>query len=196
MGNLDSRCDCVCLDDLEDDEIDFETYGISEADLGVGPADEYTKLDDIMREPLVRIPAAMGRPASDADLAAQDFVKLMMETFKKFQESKKQEPLDEEMYEETDEESLTEDENTDTSDKIDQMSKDDDYPLSDEDWEEINSQDNYDKKIELIKNKVQEKWSSLSAEAKRKIQADISELRKDMLKNKWSDMKFKEALRL
>lgn len=196
MGNLDSRCDCVCLDDLEDDEIDFETYGISEADLGVGPADEYTKLDDIMREPLVRIPAAMGRPASDADLAAQDFVKLMMETFKKFQESKNQEPLDEEMYEETDEESLTEDENTDTSDKIDQMSKDDDYPLSDEDWEEINSQDDYDKKIELIKNKVQEKWSSLSAEAKRKIQADISELRKDMLKNKWSDMKFKEALRL
>jgi hypothetical protein len=49
------------------------------------------------------------------------------------------------------------------------MSKDDDYPLSDEDWEEINSQGDYDKKIELIKNKVQEKWSSLSAEAKRKI---------------------------
>lgn len=62
---------CVCLDDLEDDEVDFSAYGVSEADLGVGPADEhYPTARDLAREPLVRIPAALGRPASDADLAA------------------------------------------------------------------------------------------------------------------------------
>lgn len=62
---------CVCLDDLEDDEVDFSTYGVSESDLGVGPADEhYPTARDLAREPLVRIPAALGRPASDADLAA------------------------------------------------------------------------------------------------------------------------------
>lgn len=66
---------CVCLDDLEDDEVDFSAYGIGEADLGVGPADEhYATARDLAREPLVRIPAAVGRPASDADLAAQDVV--------------------------------------------------------------------------------------------------------------------------
>ena len=69
--------------------MDFSAYGISEADLGVGPADEhYPTARDLAREPLVRIPAAIGRPASDADLAAQDVVRLMMEAMKKLQEKK------------------------------------------------------------------------------------------------------------
>ena len=64
--------------------MDFSAYGISEADLGVGPADEhYPTARDMAREPLARIPAAIGRPASDADLAAQDVVQLMMEAMKK-----------------------------------------------------------------------------------------------------------------
>lgn len=75
---------CVCLDDLDDDEIDFSAYGVSESDLGTGPADDlYPTARDVAREPLVRLPAAMGRPASDADLAAQDVVSLMAEALKK-----------------------------------------------------------------------------------------------------------------
>lgn len=76
--------DKVGLDDLEEDEIDFSAYGIGEADLGVGPYDgNYPTAHDAAREPLVRIPAAAGRPASDADLAAQNVVQLMTEALKK-----------------------------------------------------------------------------------------------------------------
>ena len=76
----------VGLEDLDDDKIDFSAYGIGigEADLGVGPYDgNYPTARDAAREPLVRVPAAIGRPASDADLAAQDVVSMMAEALKK-----------------------------------------------------------------------------------------------------------------
>ena len=144
---------CVCLDDLEDDEVDFSAYGIKEADLGVGPADEhYATAHDLAREPLVRIPAAIGRPASDADLAAQDVVQLMMEAMKKLQEKKAAEQVDEEQEFEESDDDLTEEEDTPekVDDKIEQMSQNNDYPLSDTDWDEINAEPSYQKKIEMI----------------------------------------------
>lgn len=51
-------------DDLEE-EIDFSQYQLDEADL---------------REPLTAASAALNRPASTADLAAQDSVRLMTES--------------------------------------------------------------------------------------------------------------------
>ena len=105
--------------------MDFSAYGISEADLGVGPADEhYPTAHDLAKEPLVRIPAAIGRPASDADLAAQDVVRLMMEAMKKLQEKKAVEQVNEEQeFEESDDE-LTEEKDSPekVDDKIEQMS--------------------------------------------------------------------------
>ena len=196
---------CLGFEDLPDDEIDFSIYGLTEADLGVGPADEHTKLEDVMREPLVRIPAAMGRPASTADLAAQDLVKLMMETFKKFNESKKAdtEILDEEMYEEDDSEALYEEDETPVTkaeqkieDEIEKISDNDDYPLTDEDWAEIAAEDDIAKKIELIQTKVKDIWDSLSVDAKREIKTTISDLRKELLIIRNSELKFKEALSL
>lgn len=179
--------------------MDFSAYGISEADLGVGPADEhYPTARDLAREPLVRIPAAAGRPASDADLAAQDVVRLMMEAMKKLQEKKAVEQVDEELeFEESDDE-LTEEEDTPekVDDKIEQMSQNDDYPLSDADWAEINDQPSYQKKIEMIQAKIQDRWSSLSAEAKRQVRDDVNELRKEFIGSRWSEKKFREALRL
>ena len=179
--------------------MDFSAYGISEADLGVGPADEhYPTAHDLTKEPLVRIPAAIGRPASDADLAAQDVVRLMMEAMKKLQEKKAIEQVGEEQeFEESDDE-LTEEEDSPekVDDKIEQMSQNDDYPLSDADWDEINDEPSYQKKIEMIQAKIQDRWSSLSAEAKRRVRDDVNELRKEFIKSKWSERKFKEALRL
>ena len=175
--------------------MDFSAYGISEADLGVGPADEhYPTAHDLTKEPLVRIPAAIGRPASDA----QDVVRLMMEAMKKLQEKKAIEQVGEEQeFEESDDE-LTEEEDSPekVDDKIEQMSQNDDYPLSDADWDEINDEPSYQKKIEMIQAKIQDRWSSLSAEAKRRVRDDVNELRKEFIKSKWSERKFKEALRL
>ena len=126
--------------------MDFSAYGISEADLGVGLADEhYPTARDLAREPLVRIPAAAGRPASDADLAAQNVVRLMAEALKTLQEKKAVEQVDEEQeFEESDDE-LTEEEDSPekVDDKIEQMSQNDDYPLSDADWDEINDEPSY-----------------------------------------------------
>ena len=179
--------------------MDFSAYGISEADLGVGPADEhYPTARDLTREPLVRIPAAAGRPASDADLAAQDVVRLMMEGMKKLQEKKAVEQVDEELeFEESDDE-LTEEEDSPekVDDKIEQMSQNDDYPLSDADWDEINDEPSYQKKIGMIQAKIQDRWSSLSAEAKRRVRDDVNELRKEFIRSRWSEKQFKEALRL
>ena len=146
----------------------------------------------------MRIPAAIGRPASDADLAAQDVVRLMMEAMKKLQEKKAVEQVDEELeFEESDDE-LTEEEDTPekVDDKIEQMSQNDDYPLSDADWDEINDEPSYQKKIEMIQAKIQDRWSSLSAEAKRQVRDDVNELRKEFIRSRWSEKKFKEALRL
>ena len=146
----------------------------------------------------MRIPAAIGRPASDADLAAQDVVRLMMEAMKKLQEKKAVEQVDEEQeFEESDDE-LTEEEDAPekVDDKIEQMSQNDDYPLSDADWDEINDEPSYQKKIEMIQAKIQDRWSSLSAEAKRQVRDDVNELRKEFIRSRWSEKKFKEALRL
>jgi hypothetical protein len=51
-------------------------------------------------------------------------------------------------------------------------------------------------KIQMIKDKIGDKWQSLSAEAKRQIRSDIEDLRLELLKSGWSERKFKEALRL
>ena len=48
----------------------------------------------------------------------------------------------------------------------------------------------------MIQAKIQDRWSSLSAEAKRLVRDDVNELRKEFIKSKWSERKFKEALRL
>lgn len=97
--------------------MDFSAYGISEADLGVGPADEhYPTARDLAREPLVRIPAAAGRPASDADLAAQDVVRLMAEALKALKEKKAREQICEEIELEEEEDSPEK-----VDDKIEQM---------------------------------------------------------------------------
>jgi hypothetical protein len=199
MRDCDSAC--VCLDDMEDDEIDFSAYGISEADLGVGPADRnYPTMKNIARDPLTRLPAALGRPASDADLAAQDVVQLMIEALKKLQKDKKAEDsIEEELeFEEDGCSFLGEDEESPekVDDKIEQMSQNEDYPLTDADWEEITDEPSYEKKIEIIRSKVEDRWSSLSAEAKRQIRADIDSLRKELLQSKWSENRFREAVRL
>ena len=203
--DLDSlgRCDCGdcrCLDDMEDDEIDFSAYGLGEADLGVGPMDaNYASAHDLAREPLVRIPAAVGRPASDADLVAQNAVSLMAEAFKKILSGKNaEEPVDEEKeFEEADDEALLEDDKAPEADeKLEDIEQNDDYPLSDKDWDEINAEPDYGKKIEMIQAKIGERWASLSPEAKRQIRDDVTELRAELIKSRWSDMQFKEALRL
>jgi hypothetical protein len=58
-----------------------------------------------MKEPLVRLPAAKGRPVSTADLVAQNVVSLVSEAIKKIQEKKEQDideqDFDEPLYEET-----------------------------------------------------------------------------------------------
>jgi hypothetical protein len=51
-------------------------------------------------------------------------------------------------------------------------------------------------KIQMIKDKIGDKWQSLSAEAKRQVRADIEDLRLELLKSGWSERKFKEALNL
>jgi hypothetical protein len=51
-------------------------------------------------------------------------------------------------------------------------------------------------KIQMIKDKIGDKWQSLSAEAKRQVRADIEDLRLELLKSGWSERKFKEAIRL
>lgn len=208
LGTCDHTSGCVCLDDLEEDEIDFSAYGISESDLGVGPADEnYPSDTDIMKEPLVRLPAAKGRPVSTADLVAQNVVSLVSEAIKKIQEKKEQdideqdfdEPLYEETFEDADNDMLEEaDDDTPAKveDKIEQIQNNDDYPLSDADWAEINEQPSCQMKIQMIKDKIGDKWQSLSAEAKRQVRADIEDLRLELLKSGWSERKFKEALRL
>ena len=64
-----------------------------------------------------------------------------MEAMKKLQEKKAAERVDEEQeFEESDDE-LTEEEDAPekVDDKIEQMSQNDDYPLSDADWDEINA---------------------------------------------------------
>lgn len=76
------------------------------------------------------------------------------------------------------------------------MSQNDDYPLSDADWDEINDEPSYQKKIEMIQAKIQDRWSSLSAEAKRQVRDDVNELRKEFIRSRWSEKKFREALRL
>ena len=122
----------------------------------------------------------------------------MMEAMKKLQEKKAVEQVDEELeFEESDDE-LTEEEDTPekVDDKIEQMSQNDDYPLSDADWDEINDEPSYQKKIEMIQAKIQDRWSSLSAEAKRQVRDDVNELRKEFIRSRWSEKKFKEALRL
>ena len=183
---------CVCLDDLEDDEVDFSAYGISEADLGVGPADEhYPTARDLAQEPLVRIPAAAGRPASDADLAAQDVVRLMAEALKALKEKKAREQISEEIELEEEEDSPEK-----VDDKIEQMAQNDDYPLSDADWAEINDQPSYQKKIDMIQAKIKDRWSSLSPEAKRQVRADVMDLRQAFIRSRWNEKRFKEALRL
>lgn len=146
----------------------------------------------------MRIPAAIGRPASDADLVAQDVVQLMMEAMKKLQEKKAAEQIDEEQeFEESADELTEEDDATEkVDDKIEQMSQNNDYPLSDADWDEINAEPSYQKKIEMIQAKIKDRWSSLSAEAKRRVRDDVNELRKEFIKSRWSERQFKEALRL
>lgn len=171
--------------------MDFSAYGISEADLGVGPADEhYPTARDLAREPLVRIPAAAGRPASDADLAAQDVVRLMAEALAALREKKAAEQIGEEI------ELEEEDSPEKVDDKIEQMAQNDDYPLSDADWAEINDQPSYQKKIDMIQAKIKDRWSSLSPEAKRQVRADVMDLRQEFIKSRWSEKRFKEALRL
>jgi hypothetical protein len=72
-----------------------------------------------MKEPLVRLPAAKGRPVSTADLVAQNVVSLVSEAIKKIQEKKEQdideqdfdEPLYEETFEEADDDMLEEADN-------------------------------------------------------------------------------------
>ena len=76
------------------------------------------------------------------------------------------------------------------------MSQNDDYPLSDADWDEINNEPSYQKKIDMIQAKIKDRWSSLSAEAKRRVRDDVMELRKEFIKSRWSEKQFKEALRL
>ena len=172
--------------------MDFSAYGISEADLGVGPADEhYPSARDLAREPLVRIPAAAGRPASDADLAAQDVVRLMAEALKALREKKAREQISEEIELEEEEDSPEK-----VDDKIEQMSQNDDYPLSDADWAEINDQPSYQKKIDMIQAKIKGRWSSLSPEAKRQVRADVMDLRREFIRSRWSEKRFKEALSL
>ena len=172
--------------------MDFSAYGISEADLGVGPADEhYPTARDLAREPLVRIPAAAGRPASDADLAAQDVVRLMAEALAALREKKAAEQIGEEI--ELGEE---EDSPEKVDDKIEQMAQNDDYPLSDADWAEINDQPSYQKKIDMIQAKIKDRWSSLSPEAKRQVRADVMDLRQEFIKSRWNEKRFKEALSL
>ena len=172
--------------------MDFSAYGISEADLGVGPADEhYPTARDLAREPLVRIPAAAGRPASDADLAAQDVVQLMAEALKALREKKAREQIGEEIELEEEEDSPEK-----VDDKIEQMSQNDDYPLSDADWAEINDQPSYQKKIDMIQAKIKDRWSSLSPEAKRQVRADVMDLRQEFIRSRWNEKRFKEALRL
>ena len=172
--------------------MDFSAYGISEADLGVGPADEhYPTARDLAREPLVRIPAAAGRPASDADLAAQDVVQLMAEALKALREKKAREQIGEEIELEEEEDSPEK-----VDDKIEQMAQNDDYPLSDADWAEINDQPSYQKKIDMIQAKIKDRWSSLSPEAKRQVRADVMDLRQEFIRSRWNEKRFKEALRL
>ena len=172
--------------------MDFSAYGISEADLGVGPADEhYPMARDLAREPLVRIPAAAGRPASDADLAAQDVVRLMAEALKALKEKKAREQISEEIELEEEEDSPEK-----VDDKIEQMAQNDDYPLSDADWAEINDQPSYQKKIDMIQAKIKDRWSSLSPEAKRQVRADVMDLRQEFIRSRWNEKRFKEALRL
>ena len=172
--------------------MDFSAYGISEADLGVGPADEhYPTARDLAREPLVRIPAAAGRPASDADLAAQDVVRLMAEALKALKEKKEREQISEEIEIKEEEDSPEK-----VDDKIEQMAQNDDYPLSDADWAEINDQPSYQKKIDMIQAKIKDRWSSLSPEAKRQVRADVMDLRQEFIRSRWSEKRFKEALRL
>ena len=48
----------------------------------------------------------------------------------------------------------------------------------------------------MIQAKIQDRWSSLSAEAKRQVRDDVNELRKEFIRSRWSEKKFKEALRL
>lgn len=48
----------------------------------------------------------------------------------------------------------------------------------------------------MIQAKIQDRWSSLSAEAKRLVRDDVNELRKEFIRSRWSEKKFKEALRL
>ena len=76
------------------------------------------------------------------------------------------------------------------------MVQNDDYPLSDADWAEINDQPSYQKKIDMIQAKIKDRWSSLSPEAKRQVRADVMDLRQEFIRSRWSEKRFKEALRL
>jgi len=297
---------CVCLDDLEDDEVDFSAYGIDEADLGVGPADEhYPTANDLAREPLVRIPAAAGRPASDADLVAQDVVRLMAEALRKAKlldglgdkrnsgrsagalregaeslideirakgrldglrpgwykdpedfldtitnvvpiryegddkwtlkdigpgdefyildssdgyhywlkrfadgsavgcnimfradDAENREWLEESGWKATGMLKEADDTPPAAEKKIQDMAQNDDYPISDEEWDEIDRLKSPGEKIAAIRKKVEPRWQSLSAEAKRKIRADIDFLRDKIFKSSWSKKQYEEALRL
>jgi hypothetical protein len=84
-----------------------------------------------MKEPLVRLPAAKGRPVSTADLVAQNVVSLVSEAIKKIQEKKEQDideqDFDEPLYEETfdEDDDMLEEADDDTpakvEDKIEQI---------------------------------------------------------------------------
>ena len=115
----------------------------------------------------------------------------MAEALKALREKKAAEQIGEEIELEEEEDSPEK-----VDDKIEQMSQNDDYPLSDADWDEINDEPSYQKKIEMIQAKIQDRWSSLSAEAKRQVRDDVNELRKEFIRSRWSEKQFKEALRL
>jgi len=122
----------------------------------------------------------------------------MMEALKKLQEKKAAERVDEETEFEEEDETLFEEEDApaEVDDKIEQMSQNDDYPLSDADWDEIDAEPSYQKKIEMIQAKVKDRWSSLSPEAKRQIRGDVDDLRRKFLESRWSEKQFEAALRL
>lgn len=80
--------------------------------------------------------------------------------------------------------------------KIEKMADGDDYPLSDDDWDQIMEQPTFGQKVDMIQDKVKDRWDGLSPEARRRIRSEILDLRKQLLQSAWNERQFKEALRL